>query len=122
MGIEPTYQPWEGRILPMNYTRITETIISYSVENFNSLLTLLEKYPVPSAEFYTQQTVKNNPAAQQSPAAPENTPPDSVPESLQAFALCAAELPAGASASVQRRKIQIQPPQMQTYLFWQGKR
>ena len=22
MGIEPTSQPWEGRILPMNYTRI----------------------------------------------------------------------------------------------------
>ena len=21
MGVEPTYQPWEGRILPMNYTR-----------------------------------------------------------------------------------------------------
>ncbi len=21
MGIEPTSQPWEGRILPMNYTR-----------------------------------------------------------------------------------------------------
>ena len=26
MGIEPTSQPWEGRILPMNYIRaITET-------------------------------------------------------------------------------------------------
>ena len=23
MGVEPTYQPWEGRILPMNYTRVT---------------------------------------------------------------------------------------------------
>ena len=22
MGVEPTYQPWEGRILPINYTRI----------------------------------------------------------------------------------------------------
>lgn len=22
MGVEPTCQPWEGRILPMNYTRI----------------------------------------------------------------------------------------------------
>ncbi len=22
MGVEPTYQPWEGRILPMNYTRV----------------------------------------------------------------------------------------------------
>ena len=22
MGIEPTSQPWEGHILPMNYTRI----------------------------------------------------------------------------------------------------
>ena len=22
MGVEPTYQPWEGRILPMNYIRI----------------------------------------------------------------------------------------------------
>ena len=21
MGVEPTYQPWEGRILPMNYAR-----------------------------------------------------------------------------------------------------
>lgn len=28
MGVEPTYQPWEGRILPMNYTRIVELIIA----------------------------------------------------------------------------------------------
>ncbi len=26
MGVEPTYQPWEGRILPMNYTRINHFI------------------------------------------------------------------------------------------------
>ena len=26
MGVEPTYQPWEGRILPMNYTRIVPTV------------------------------------------------------------------------------------------------
>ena len=25
MGVEPTYQPWEGRILPMNYTRECKT-------------------------------------------------------------------------------------------------
>ncbi len=25
MGIEPTSQPWEGRILPMNYTRRNTT-------------------------------------------------------------------------------------------------
>ena len=24
MGVEPTYQPWEGRILPMNYTRVND--------------------------------------------------------------------------------------------------
>lgn len=24
MGVEPTFQPWEGRILPMNYTRILD--------------------------------------------------------------------------------------------------
>jgi hypothetical protein len=24
MGVEPTYQPWEGRILPMNYTRTAQ--------------------------------------------------------------------------------------------------
>jgi hypothetical protein len=26
MGVEPTYQPWEGRILPMNYTRGVESV------------------------------------------------------------------------------------------------
>ena len=26
MGVEPTYQPWEGRILPMNYTRATDVL------------------------------------------------------------------------------------------------
>ena len=26
MGVEPTYQPWEGRILPMNYTRATDEL------------------------------------------------------------------------------------------------
>lgn len=26
MGIEPTSQPWEGRILPMNYTRATPAL------------------------------------------------------------------------------------------------
>ena len=30
MGIEPTSQPWEGRILPMKYTRILILIITKS--------------------------------------------------------------------------------------------
>lgn len=51
MGIEPTYQPWEGRILPMNYTRATKASISHCEENFNSLLQLHEKYPALFAVF-----------------------------------------------------------------------
>ena len=36
MGIEPTSQPWEGRILPMNYTRMRHgCIISKVNQNFN---------------------------------------------------------------------------------------
>ncbi len=27
MGVEPTSQPWEGRILPMKYTRIVKSKI-----------------------------------------------------------------------------------------------
>ena len=27
MGVEPTSQPWEGRILPMNYIRINSNSI-----------------------------------------------------------------------------------------------
>lgn len=29
-GIEPAYQPWEGRILPLNYNRGTDTILPKS--------------------------------------------------------------------------------------------
>ena len=36
MGVEPTYQPWEGRILPMNYTRVEdEAIIADPRGKFN---------------------------------------------------------------------------------------
>ena len=36
MGIEPTSQPWEGHILPMNYTRISHgCIIAEEKPNFN---------------------------------------------------------------------------------------
>ena len=36
MGIEPTSQPWEGRILPMNYTRILHgCIIAERLLDFN---------------------------------------------------------------------------------------
>lgn len=40
MGVEPTYQPWEGRILPMNYTRIwnCEAIIAKFPVKFNHFL------------------------------------------------------------------------------------
>lgn len=36
MGVEPTCQPWEGRILPMNYTRICRGIIANTARNFNT--------------------------------------------------------------------------------------
>lgn len=36
MGVEPTYQPWEGRILPMNYTRIAGLIIADHGRNSKS--------------------------------------------------------------------------------------
>lgn len=39
MGVEPTCQPWEGRILPMNYTRIVREIISYQNGKFKGFLT-----------------------------------------------------------------------------------
>lgn len=30
-GIEPAYQPWQGRVLPLNYARISQaSIIIYS--------------------------------------------------------------------------------------------
>ena len=35
MGIEPTSQPWEGRILPMNYTRVSFGIIAQLSEKCN---------------------------------------------------------------------------------------
>ncbi len=35
MGIEPTSQAWEARILPMNYTRIDKGIITDLFQNFN---------------------------------------------------------------------------------------
>lgn len=38
MGIEPTSQAWEARILPMNYTRIGISIIAPRRVNFNTFL------------------------------------------------------------------------------------
>lgn len=29
-GVEPSYRPWEGRVLPMNYTRII--LFYYTIE------------------------------------------------------------------------------------------
>ena len=53
MGVEPTCQPWEGRILPMNYTRVRRGIITNGKENFNTFLsTVLGLFPaltMPSA-------------------------------------------------------------------------
>ena len=43
MGVEPTSQPWEGRILPMKYTR--RTYILYQSRNQKSR-GLLKKYEV----------------------------------------------------------------------------
>lgn len=41
MGIEPTSQPWEGRILPMNYTRVEyRCIIADGTSIFNCFLSL----------------------------------------------------------------------------------
>ncbi len=36
MGVEPTSQPWEGRILPMYYTRKDVNIIHQKRTVFNS--------------------------------------------------------------------------------------
>ncbi len=39
MGVEPTSQPWEGRILPMKYTRNLNTyIIANTVKEIKPLL------------------------------------------------------------------------------------
>ena len=40
MGIEPTSQAWEARILPMNYTRISEGIIARGRRKINPFLSL----------------------------------------------------------------------------------
>jgi hypothetical protein len=32
MGIEPTYQAWEARVLPLNYTRKASAIVQVGVE------------------------------------------------------------------------------------------
>lgn len=29
-GIEPESRPWQGRVLPLNHTRITDTLLSYT--------------------------------------------------------------------------------------------
>lgn len=45
-GVEPSYRPWEGRVLPMNYTRIC--LFHYTIElreiqpNFESFSTVLK--------------------------------------------------------------------------------
>ena len=41
MGVEPTCQPWEGRILPMNYTRIRW--LYYSTADFKMQLKSLDR-------------------------------------------------------------------------------
>ena len=38
MGVEPTYQPWEGRILPMNYTR------KYYSKSIHSFFNFVKRY------------------------------------------------------------------------------
>lgn len=45
-GVEPSYRPWEGRVLPMNYTRMS--LFHYTIElrkiqpNFGSFSTVLK--------------------------------------------------------------------------------
>ncbi|TSC56405.1 MAG: hypothetical protein G01um101418_379 [Parcubacteria group bacterium Gr01-1014_18] len=33
VGIEPTTQPWEGRVLPLNYTRMTRPLIYFMLKS-----------------------------------------------------------------------------------------
>ena len=45
MGVEPTSQPWEGRILPMKYTRIINTfIISNTIQEIKSFFKIFQHF------------------------------------------------------------------------------
>ena len=46
MGVEPTSQPWEGRILPMNDTRIGW--VYYSMVPAKNQLQMPDNFPSPS--------------------------------------------------------------------------
>lgn len=48
MGVEPTYQPWEGRILPINYIRI---YIIYYTPIGQEKSRFLQKFHLPAAAF-----------------------------------------------------------------------
>ena len=49
MGIEPTYPAWKAGVLPLNYTRVTLTIIFTTLlfvnHNFIFILIFLYRYP-----------------------------------------------------------------------------
>lgn len=55
MGVEPTSQPWEGRILPMKYTR--RTYILYQSRNQKSR-GLLKKYEVARILYVTRPHIR----------------------------------------------------------------
>ena len=62
MGVEPTYQPWEGRILPMNYTRVAGFIIAATAANSKSFFVGGKKFSnclpmLPSEMFASQNRI-----------------------------------------------------------------
>lgn len=62
MGVEPTCQPWEGRILPMNYTRVGNGIIADRLANINTF------FAVQEAFFFAPAAFRVLPAASSAPA------------------------------------------------------
>ena len=64
MGVEPTYQPWEGRILPMNYTRVAGIIIADTAANSKSFFVGEKKFSnllplFPRERFASQNGITN---------------------------------------------------------------
>ena len=55
MGIEPTSQAWEARILPMNYTRIGRVIITHGTGKCNQNHSTFFQAPFDrgEVEYYT---------------------------------------------------------------------
>lgn len=55
-GVEPSYRPWEGRVLPMNYTRIIlfhYTIVSRKIQpNFGSHLECIKIDEISEYKLY----------------------------------------------------------------------